>query len=346
MRPASALLSRAMRSRNYSSSSDGLVRWLENNAARPTQRVPSRLDTDQASLLSSTIHDDPREFRSGECLPPMWHLVYFPARHTLEQLGKDGHASDIHPPGFNRRMWAGGRISWNLDNPATLSTSEHEATLAYSPQYKIRTGKRGPMVFVEELREVVNSRGWCVREQRDVVYLTAAPPAEGKGDGADAAAKSKEGGAGTVASGSAPAAPSAASPKESVSADFERTVIPNEVMLFRFSALTWNGHRIHYDEPYVTGVEGYKGLVTHGPLVSLLLIDTLHCQVPSLRCNVASRLPLEPSRLKTWTYRALNPWIVGEPVVLKGKFDADGCGAELWAENAAGRRGMEGRVTW
>ena len=140
------------------------------------------------------------------------------------------------------------RKEWNTSNPPRLG-SPHTASLSYSPDYKIRSGKRGGMIFLEELRELCNEAGWCVREKRDVVYLAAAPP-EVEGEKKEEGAKPKA------------EAPKVEAPKPA-QADFTRTIIPTEVMLFRFSALTWNSHRIHYDQPYVTKVEGYKGMFAH-----------------------------------------------------------------------------------
>lgn len=228
-------LPRATRGYSTAAADESVLRgWLDRNAARPVQKTLSRLEAEQCTLLSTTLHDNARDFAPGDVLPPMWHIIFGNARYTLKQLGPDGHGADIHPPGFNRRMWAGGRMLFNTANPPRLN-ADHTFSLSYSPDYKIRAGKRGPMVFVEEIREVANAEGWCVREKRDVVYLSAGPP-EAKTEKKDAAPKAEK--------------PKADKPApEPAQADFTRVVVPNETMLFRFSALTWNSHRIHYDFP-------------------------------------------------------------------------------------------------
>ena len=110
---------------------------------------------------------------------------------------------------------------------------------------------------------------------------------------------------------------------------WSRTYTPDEVLLFRFSALTYNSHRIHYDNPYTTGTEGYPGLLVHGPLTAILLLD-----------SIARNLPGQA--LRTFEYRAVRPLFCGNPVGLKGARSADGKSVEVWAEDHQGFVAMRG----
>jgi len=158
---------------------------------------------------------------------------------------------------------------------------------------KEKSGRSGPLVFVVVRHEISNAAGLAVAEEHDIVYRDHGP-----------------------------AAPSQAAPAD---AAWERMIVADEVLLFRYSALTFNGHRIHYDRRYATEVEGYPGLVVHGPLIATLLMDLLRRSLP--QANVAK-----------FSFRAVSPLFDTAPFVVCGK--PDGKTVTLWAKDAAGNLAM------
>lgn len=227
---------------------------------------------------------------SGGALPPLWHWAYFQTPDNEEELGPDGHAArgGFLPPADDRnRMWAGGDVEFleplRIDEEATRKTTITDI--------REKTGRTGSLLFVTLLHELSQGGTPNIREQQNLVYRVPAPP-KLKGD-------------------------EAAPP-----ADWEETFRPSETMLFRYSAVTFNSHRIHYDHPYVTKTEGYPGLVVHGPLLA-----TLMCQVFA---NANPR-----ARLARLTYRGVRPLIAPEPFQVGGRVTGDGQ-AELWAANQDG----------
>lgn len=180
----------------------------------------------------------------GAGVPPLFHWLHFLPHAPQSRLGPDGHpvAGGFMPPvDLPRRMWAGSRLLFHAE-PARGAELERRSTIT---AVKEKTGASGRLVFVT-VRHTVSADGTLVvEEEQDIVYRAAA---------------------------SGPAA--APVPAEAAEAsERSRTVVPDPVLLFRYSALTFNAHRIHYDRDYATGVEGYSGLVVHGPLLATLLID-------------------------------------------------------------------------
>ncbi|MFO1157002.1 MAG: MaoC family dehydratase N-terminal domain-containing protein [Rhodospirillales bacterium] len=177
-------------------------------------------------------------------LPPLWHWLYFWVIAPRSKLGRDGHPAlggFLPPVGTARRMWAGSRVSF----PQPLRIGEHAERHSTIKDVSVKTGRTGRLVFVTVRHQVAGASGVAVIDEHDIVYR------EDVGAGSS-------GRPGTPA----PAEPSYA---EEVKAD--------ATMLFRYSALTFNGHRIHYDRAYATQVEGYPGLVVHGPLLATLMVD-------------------------------------------------------------------------
>lgn len=206
--------------------------------------------------LSATLDRDDPAPGTGTRLPELWHWLYFLPHHRQSEIGPDGHARRggfLPPVPLPRRMWAGGRLRWEPDNPLRVGDEATRTSTIVSVTHK--TGRSGELVFVLVRHEVRNARGLALTEEHDIVYRAAAAPGE------------------------AAPAPTAA-PGD---AAFGRTVVPDDVLLFRYSALTFNGHRIHYDRRYVTGVEGYPGLIVHGPLIATLLLDLLRRELPQAR---------------------------------------------------------------
>ena len=227
----------------------------------------------------------------------------------LSAIAHDGHArrGDFLPPvPLPRRMWAGGRIEWRASLRVGDAATRTSEIVAVEP----KRGRTGTLVFVTVRHTLSTARGACIVEEHDIVYREApAPGAPAVAVGADA--------------------PQAAA--------WHRHWLPDAVMLFRYSALTFNGHRIHYDQPYVTGEEGYPGLVVHGPLQATLLLHLAAGALPG-------------RRLARFEYRALSPAFAGEPLEVHGQPEGDPAGAvgeaRLWATTTHGRRTMAGTVAW
>jgi 3-methylfumaryl-CoA hydratase len=249
--------------------------------------------------LSATLDRDDPLPAAGTPLPALWHWLYFLPHHRQSEIGEDGHARRggfLPPVPLPRRMWAGGRLAWEPGNPLQVGDKvERTSTIA---SVKHKAGRTGELVFVLVRHEVRNERGLALTEEHDIVYRAAAQPGE-----------------------SGP--PPTPAPKD---AAFSRDIVPDDVLLFRYSALTFNGHRIHYDRRYVTQVEGYPGLIVHGPLIATLLVDLLRRHVPG-------------ARLTRFEFRAVRPTFDIAPFRVHGKpaeGSSDGKTFSLWAEDADG----------
>ncbi len=193
-------------------------------------------------------------YHDGDALPPLWHWLHFLDAAPMSQVGPDGHTARggfLPPVPLPRRMWAGSRFSFRA--PLQIGAALRKISTVASVEHK--QGRTGDLVFVTVRHEIGWHGSTAVEEEHDIVYRAAAcsedPP---------------------------PQPPTA--PEDST---FSRVVRPDPVMLFRYSALTFNGHRIHYDQPYATSVEGYPGLVVHGPLIAVLLLDLLRRQQPEAK---------------------------------------------------------------
>jgi hydroxyacyl-ACP dehydratase HTD2-like protein with hotdog domain len=211
-------------------------------------RSETRSDTVWPTLvqgLAATLDIDP----PGAELPPLWHWMLFHHFVPASGLGPDGHPKrgGFLPPvdDLPRRMWAGGRV----DFLAPLHVGEEVVRTSTIQSIEEKTGASGRLVFVAARHDIAGEGGPAIREVQNIVYRSA--------DGAAVKA----------------AAPIPVPPGALV-----RTLRPDPVLLFRYSALTGNGHRIHYDQEYVTRVEGYPGLVVHGPLQATLLAG-LACEM-------------------------------------------------------------------
>lgn len=263
---------------------DELKAWEGRSERRTDLLAPSR-----ARGMLALLDRDPAGLSEDDVLPPGWHWLYFNPTARRSELGEDGHREGgglIPPMPLPRRMWAGGRIRF----PGELRLgqgAELRSTLASVTE---KEGRSGRLLFVTVRHEVSSGgAGPAVVEEQDLVYREGGTPEGGFRGGPDA--------------------PAEAAWRESFSTD--------PVTLFRFSALTFNGHRIHYDHPYATEVEGYPDLVVHGPLLALLLLDA-----------GGRRLGVRPGR---FSYRAVSPLFCGEGFSLCGaREDADDP-TRLWA---------------
>jgi 3-methylfumaryl-CoA hydratase len=255
--------------------------------------------------LSATLDRRDPPAGDGDEVPPCWHWLYFLETCPGSELAADGHARRggfLPPVPLPRRMWAGGRIEWRAPLAIGDGATRTSEIVSVTP----KRGRSGMLVFVT-VRHTISAHGRvAIVEEHDIVYRDAAAP-------------------GAVASVAKPADPA------SERARWQRTVTPDEVLLFRYSALTFNGHRIHYDRPYATGVEGYPGLIVHGPLQATLLVDLVRRE---------SRRPIA-----RFDYRALAPAYAGRPLTVHGQPEPDGDTVALWATDPAGVRTMGGTAS-
>jgi 3-methylfumaryl-CoA hydratase len=259
-----------------------------------------RVNETPIRLLQATL-DYPEPSALPATLPPLWHWLYFPAAERQSELDADGHVQRggfLPPVTLPRRMWAGGRLRFlrplDLDAPV-----RRRATIQ---RVRCTAGRSGPLVFVTVLHEISDAQGLAIREEQDLVYREAPSPA-------------------------APHTPPP--PPAPADAQYARTVTPDPVLLMRFSALTFNGHRIHYDRPYATQTEGYPGLVVHGPLIALLLAEELRRAHPD-------------RTLRSFEFKAVSPLFDTAPFTLNGRLDART--ADLWACGPQGQLAMQARA--
>jgi 3-methylfumaryl-CoA hydratase len=262
-------------------------------------RTEERQDTITAAPLaawSATLDREDPEPEPGTELPPLAHWLYFLPRARHSDLGSDGHprrGGFLPPVTLPRRMWAGGRLRWHRP----LRVGDEAVRVSRITAVDAKAGRSGPLVFVTVRHEVRNAAGLALTEEHDIVYRDAPGP-----------------GAAAVVPRPAPA-----------DAPFTREVVPDPVLLFRYSALTFNGHRIHYDRVYVTQVEGYPGLVVHGPLIATLLVDLLRRHRPG-------------AAVERFAFTALRPLFDIHPFALCGR--ADGDAVRLWARDHEGLLAM------
>jgi len=244
--------------------------------------------------LSATLDFEAPIPKPGDRLPPLWHWLYFLPIHRQSELGPEGHAirgGFLPPVPLPRRMWAGGRFLFHRSLVVDASYTRTSRIL----DVQQKQGRTGPLVFVTVRHEIGNAEGLALIEEQDIVYRDhpkrgdLVPPPE-------------------------PA------PND---AKWERTIRPDNVLLFRYSALTFNAHRIHYDYRYATEVEGYPGLVVHGPLIATLLIDIVRCQRPE-------------ARVAQFRFRAVNALFDTRPFSVCGRPESDGKTISLWARNELG----------
>ena len=257
--------------------------------------------------LSATLDRDDPAPGPGTAVPPLWHWLYFLPHARQSEIGSDGHPKRggfLPPVPLPRRMWAGGRLTWEPANPLQVGQEVERVSTIRSVTHK--AGRSGELLFVLVEHRFSNANGLALTEEHDIVYRSAAQPGD--------------------------AAPAPQKPPLDGQAAWSRTIVPDDVLLFRYSALTFNGHRIHYDRKYVTEVEGYPGLIVHGPLIATLLLDLLRRQLP--QASVAR-----------FEFRAVRPTFDLHPFSVHGKPRDDGRTIDLWAQDHEGWLTMQGTAT-
>jgi 3-methylfumaryl-CoA hydratase len=233
-------------------------------------------------------------------LPPLWHWLYFLPSARQSEIGPDGHPKRggfLPPVPLPRRMWAGGQLEFF----APLRIGDEVRRTSTIDDVTVKSGRTGELCFVRVRHEISNSHGLALREFHDIVYRPDPQPGAPE--------------------------PTYETAPPSVLA---RRVDPDPVLLFRYSALTFNGHRIHYDRKYVTEVEGYPGLVVHGPLLATLL------------AGLAGRQFVGRSA-RSFSFRAMKPVFDLLPFEACGLPDGADA-ADLWIRDHAGHKAMTARM--
>ncbi|MFC4274541.1 FAS1-like dehydratase domain-containing protein [Achromobacter aloeverae] len=248
------------------------------------ETVADGLDPTLAGRVAATLGEPAPQ--AGDPLPPLWQWAFFIQTAPMDGLGADGHPArgGFLPPAADRnRMWAGGRVEFR--SPLRVGVpAERRSTIA---DVKEKNGRTGSLLFVTVRHDYWQDGAIAIAEEQDIVYRQPAPP---KLEGTEPA-------------------PAAA---------WRERVDPTPVLLFRYSAVTFNGHRIHYDHPYVTDTEGYPGLVVHGPMIATLMVAAFRHANPG-------------KQLEHLSYRGLRPLIAPTPFEVAGRVTAPGQ-ADLWAE--------------
>lgn len=241
------------------------------------------LDPARANALQAALGRRAR-FHAGDALPPFFHQIYFWEAKPPASLGRDGHpqvgGGIVPDTGLPRRMWAGGALEFHA--PLLLGEQAKKRSACLGVERK--TGRTGPLAFVTLQHEIWQAGQLCVSERQDLVYREDP----------------------------APHAPKAKPPTPDIAAEQRTELHFDATLLFRYSALTFNGHRIHYDADYARDVEGYAGLVVHGPLLAQLMM---------LAADAAQ------GGLRTFEFRGMSPLTLGQ------KADLCQAGQAFWIES-------------
>jgi 3-methylfumaryl-CoA hydratase len=230
------------------------------------------LQPEQARALGSLLDVPVPDLDGGAGLPLLWHWIYLLDRPAQADLGPDGHpvrGTIPAPPGpGRRRMWAGGRVHAT----GALRCGEPATRRSQVQSMRDKQGRSGPLTFITMHHQVLQRGQVVIDEQQDLVYREAAAPAKTSAAPAQASAGS-EGAGSERADQQEPGANQPAEPLVVPPGDGERAIEVSPTLLFRYSALTYNAHRIHYDRDYARDVEGYPGLLTHGPLQAIAMAE-------------------------------------------------------------------------
>ncbi len=268
-----------------------LKAW-QGNTEQASERVDPARVAQLAGALGREVDTEP-----GSILPALWHWILFQPVVAASATGADGHPARggfLPPVELPRRMWAGSQLEYFT--PLKLGEEAHRLSTVESVTPK--QGRQGPLVFVRVRHDISNGRGeLALREQQDIVYREL----PGK------------------------ATPTLTPYQPERPAAWECKIVPDPVLLFRYSALTFNAHRIHYDRNWATEEEGYPGLVVHGPLIATLLAELAALQLPEVGF----------ARLQ---FRGVSPLFDIRPFTLQGVSEEDG--VELWALNSEGALAM------
>jgi 3-methylfumaryl-CoA hydratase len=268
-----------------------------------TEDASDHVALERVRALQATLERPDEPLGEGDPLPPLWHWLFFWGIAPRSGLGRDGHPAlggFLPPLGPARRMWAGSRLRFHLP----LRIGEPIARRSTIADIRLKAGRSGHLAFVTVRHEISGGKGLAITDEHDIVYR--------EDTGASASER--------------PAEPAPDDPA------FSERHLADPVLLFRYSALTFNGHRIHYDRPYATEVEGYRGLVVHGPLLATLMVDL-----------AVRSWPDRP--IASFEFRGRRPVIDGEPFTVNGR-PRDGGTIDLWITDATRALAMTGAASF
>ncbi len=277
---------------------DELQAWIGRS-----ETVQDHIGSTPVQALNATLDHPAMPVPTGTPLPPLWHWLYFLPLHQQSDIGPDGHAKRggfLPPVPLPRRMWAGSEFEFR--SPLRVGdTVERTSTI---DDVTLKQGRTGQLAFVK-VRHEVRCNGApdpAIVEFHDIVYREARraddvePPPQ----------------------------------RAVVGAAWQREIVPDDVLLFRYSALTFNAHRIHYDRRYVTEVEGYPGLIVHGPLIATLLMDLVRRNLPD-------------AQVAAFRFKAVRPTFDLHAFKVNGR--RDGNEVRLWAQDHEGWLTMDASAT-
>ncbi len=271
------------------SQGEALQAWLGRS-----RTVHDHITAFPLTALAATLDIDEPPAVTGTPVPPLWHWLYFLPVFRPHEIRADGHAhgGEFMPPiALPRRVWAGSKFVWNAGNP--LRVGDRATRISRIDSITQKEGRAGKLAFVKVVHEFHNDRGLSLTNEHDSAFREA---------------------------------PRAQHPQsEPIAADIEaawqRALIPDSMLLFRYSALMFNAHRIHYDQAYATAAEGYPNLLVQGPLTATLLADLLRRNAPG-------------AVVRSLELRAVRPSFVGRRLHLRG--EATGNRVRLWAADDEG----------
>lgn len=248
--------------------------------------------------LALTLDQPPSELSHGSAIPLAWTAILFPSLARQSEIGPDGHAlhGDFIPVmPLPRRMFAGRTV----EQVRPVRIGDRLTRRSTIIDLVEKNGRSGPLIFLTIMHEISGDEGLCYTERQEVVFREEATGKQ-----------------------SPPAA------EAMPTAHWTSSFVPNPVLLFRYSALTFNSHRIHFDAPYAQQAEGYRALVVNGGLTTLKLLEFAR--------DARDQAPVR------YTVRAMQPLFAGEEIKLSGAPTEDG--AIFWASNASGATAMKIKI--
>ncbi len=274
----------------YTNDLETLQEWVGRS-----ETVVERVSAQWCQKLENTLGRE-SVLADGDALPPLWHFIMHLGSVPMAGIGSDGHPKRgrfLPPVALPRRMWAGGRFTFD----GQICLGDEVTKTSTIDKIEMKTGRSGSLCFVTVKHDLSVGGELRISEEQDLVYREDPDPAASKPQ-----------------------------PKPApTDADFSQVVTPSEVMLFRYSALTFNSHRIHYDRTYAREVEGYEALVFQGPLTATLLAD------------LATAETGQP--IGAFSFRGMSPLFDSDPFTISGKRDGDS--VELWATAPGGGLAMQ-----
>ncbi|CEI91312.1 hypothetical protein RMCBS344292_05609 [Rhizopus microsporus] len=291
--------------RHYSSTLDQLVEEWQTRTKQLVITTHDIITGSRLNLLANTLPTAHVDYgnsewpKHGTVLPPGWHHVYFPPRTQERDLAADGYEREFFPPKpFCQRMWAGASFQWNTKNP--LKVGDEITMRTYLDRAEVRMGRLGQSAMVWINKDIDNQLGFSMREQRCLVYHSEQQVHVNRAG---------------ITTNKKP--------------DFTMSIVPTSILLFRYSALTFNSHKIHFDHEYATSVEKHPACLVHGPLSGTLLLDLLRQQTTK--------------ELQSFEYKCLAPLYVNREMQLCGRKVSNRY--ELWIMNDTGYMAVKGSAT-